>query len=125
MDAISEKINCRLMDPVSSTEYACQPRNCIDVTDTTEGYGTHRTNASISTNVSRAEGALSSVAVRSGARIFECPVHTYIHYLLCRLGEWLGLVHALWRSRIETLAARASPGPDSVAVIRGPELLWG
>ena len=29
----------------------------------------------------RAEGVLSSVAVRSGARIFECPVsiHTYIH----------------------------------------------
>ena len=37
----------------------------------------------------RAEGALSSVAVRSGARIFECSV--YIHtYLLCRLGEWFG-----------------------------------
>ena len=75
-------------------------------------------------SIYRAEGALSSVAVRSGARIFECPV--YIHpCLLCRLGEWLGLVHALWRSRIETLAARASPGPDSVVVIRGPELLRG
>ena len=33
---------------------------------------------------SRAEGALSSVAVRSGARIFECPesIHTYIFVML-------------------------------------------
>ena len=49
-------------------------------------------------------------------------IHPYIQLLLCLLGEWLGLVHALWRSRIETLAARASPGSDSVTVIRGPVL---
>ena len=52
-------------------------------------------------------------------------IHTYIQLLLCRLGEWLGLVHALWRSRIETLDARASSGPDSLAVIRVPVLQWG